>query len=416
MSTQSRDISESRPLIVILLIASMLTIMLDTVLSPALPGLRANFSNVDNIDFLARIILTFPSIFVAVCAPIYGVLIDRVGRTRILYVATIIYGVGGGSGYVLESIPLLLVSRALLGIGAAGVFVTATTLLTDYFVGDERDTVLGWQGAATVAGGIVFLTVGGFLASIDWQTPFLIYAAVLVLVPFMIVFIDEPETGNADATESTGWSVTSTLDAIRELLAQLPLGTLAVIYAIGVIVQIVFFMIPVDIPFYLESVTPVGETLTGLAIAAATLTGAIIASRYQQIKARLGVVGVLAVMFGFMGIGLFVVSLGRTYAVIVAGTAITGLGVGLQQPNLTSWIGNAVPDDARGRALGGLTSSFFVGQFLSPVITEPTSEIVGGLGPTFSIGGIVFLVLAVVAIAVQFGIRPRIAGAREEQT
>ena len=304
MSTQSRDISESRPLIVILLIASMLTIMLDTVLSPALPGLRANFSDVENIDFFARIILTFPSIFVAVCAPIYGVLIDRVGRARILYVATIIYGVGGGSGYVLESIPLLLVSRALLGIGAAGVFVTATTLLTDYFVGDERDTVLGWQGAATVAGGIVFLTVGGFLASIDWQTPFLIYAAVLVLVPFMIVFIDEPETGNADATESTGWSATSTLDAIRELLAKLPLGTLAVIYAIGVIVQIVFFMIPVDIPFYLESVTPVGETLTGLAIAAATLTGAIIASRYQQIKARLGVVGVLAVMFGFMGIGL----------------------------------------------------------------------------------------------------------------
>ena len=211
-------------------------------------------------------------------------------------------------------------------------------------------------------------------------------------------------------------STTSTLDAIRELLAQLPIGTLAVIYAIGVIVQIVFFMIPVDIPFYLESVTPVGEALTGLAIAAATLTGAIVASRYQQIKARLGVVGVLAVMFGFMGVGLFVVSLGNTYAVIVAGTAITGLGVGLQQPNLTSWIGNAVPDDARGRALGGLTSSFFVGQFLSPVITEPTSEIVSGLGPTFFIGGIVFLVLAVVDIAVQFGIRPRIAGAREEQT
>ena len=83
MSSQSRDISESRPLIAVLLIASMLTIMLDTVLSPALPGLRENFSNVENIDFLARIILTFPSIFVAVCAPIYGVLVDRVGRTRI---------------------------------------------------------------------------------------------------------------------------------------------------------------------------------------------------------------------------------------------------------------------------------------------------------------------------------------------
>ena len=414
MSSQSRDISESRPLIAVLLIASMLTIMLDTVLSPALPGLRENFSNVENIDFLARIILTFPSIFVAACAPIYGVLVDRVGRTRILYIATIIYGVGGGSGYVLESIPLLLASRALLGIGAAGVFVAATTLLTDYFVGDDRDTVLGWQGAATVAGGIVFLTVGGYLASIDWQTPFLIYASVLVLVPFMIILIDEPKRTDADASDASESGATSTLDSIRELLTQLPLGTVAVIYAIGVIVQIVFFTIPVDIPFYLESVTSVGETLTGLAIAAATLTGALMASRYQQIKNRLGIIGVVAIMFALMGVGLVVVSLGSTYAVIVVGTAITGLGTGLQQPNLTSWIGSAVPDDLRGRALGGLTSSFFIGQFLSPVVSEPISSAVG-LGTTFAIGGVVFLALAIISLGVQFGYHPDVAGGQEEQ-
>ena len=35
------------------------------------------------------------------------------------------------------------------------------------------------------------------------------------------------------------------------------------------------------------------------------------------------------------------------------------------------------PDSARGRALGGLTSSLFLGQFLSPILTRPLAEAFG---------------------------------------
>lgn len=74
-----------------------------------------------------------------------------------------LYGLAGGAGSVLVTLPLLLASRALLGIGAAGVFVTATTLITDEFPTEgRRETVLGWQGAFITFGGMVFLGVGGF--------------------------------------------------------------------------------------------------------------------------------------------------------------------------------------------------------------------------------------------------------------
>ena len=35
------------------------------------------------------------------------------------------------------------------------------------------------------------------------------------------------------------------------------------------------------------------------------------------------------------------------------------------------------PDSARGRALGGSTSSLFPGQFLSPIVTRSLAEVIG---------------------------------------
>lgn len=67
-----------------LLLVSTLTVMVDTVISPALPALHAHFAGVENVDLLARLVLTFPSIFVALSAPVIGILIDKIGRKPVL--------------------------------------------------------------------------------------------------------------------------------------------------------------------------------------------------------------------------------------------------------------------------------------------------------------------------------------------
>lgn len=385
-----RSATNTRLLIGTLLVASTLTIMVDTAISPALPAIKSHFAGVNNADFWVRLVLVFPSVFVALGAPIIGVFIDRIGRKPILTVSTVLYGLGGGAGYVLDTIPTLLASRAVLGIGAAGVFVTVTTLISDYFPTEERrDTVFGWQGSFMTFGGVVFLVIGGMLARLGWRVPFLIYASALALVPLIVLVLYEPErTDDAAGTLAAD-------ESIRQLIGRLPLGTLALIYAIALIGNVVFFLVPVEIPFYVTKVLNAGSVLTGIAVATTALFAALISTQYTRIRDRLDIVPIVAIMFAIMGIGFGIVSFGYSVWMILLGLAVTGVGVGLLVPNMNAWIAIDVPEDVRGRAFGGLTSALFLGQFLSPLISSPVSAWLS-LRLAFRVGGVALVGLSLV--------------------
>lgn len=70
------------------------------------------------------------------------------------------------------------------------------------------------------------------------------------------------------------------------------------------------------------------------------------------------------------------------------------MGLGLLMPNMSVWLSTAVPDALRGRALGGLSTAMFLGQFLSPIVTQPLTKS-SGLGGTYAIvgGGLVIVAL-----------------------
>lgn len=50
-------------------------------------------------------------------------------------------------------------------------------------------------------------------------------------------------------------------------MARFPLRTLSLIFALGLVGQILFYVIPVQMPFYLETQTRVSATLIGGALA-----------------------------------------------------------------------------------------------------------------------------------------------------
>lgn len=77
--------------------------------------------------------------------------------------------------------------------------------------------------------------------------------------------------------------------------------------------------------------------------------------------------------FGLIGAGYITIGLVSNYALLLVGLAVAGAGLGLLMPNLNLWISSEVSDTARGRALGGSTMFFFLGQFLSPLVSQPLS-------------------------------------------
>jgi MFS family permease len=101
-------------------------------------------------------------------------------------------------------------------------------------------------------------------------------------------------------------------------------------------------------------------------IALCTLFSAAASVTYGKLKQRMEFVTFLPIIFGFMGIGYLLIGQSSNWAQVLTGLAISGMGLGILMPNMSVWLSGAVPDAMRGRALGGLSTSMFLGQFLSP--------------------------------------------------
>lgn len=370
-----------------LLVISTLTVMSGATIAPSLPAMREYFNDVPNADYLVRLALTLPALFIALGAPFVGIIIDKLGRKPLLIIALIIYGFAGSSGLILNSLNSILVGRALLGVSVAGIMTTATTLIADYYIGAARAQFLGLQAAFMGLGGVFFLSFGGIIADQNWRYPFAIYLFSLLLVPCAMFFLTEPERHQINPNQGM----------VPETPLRLPINLVIITYGIGIITQIVFYLIPVQLPFYLKQLFSAGASQSGLAIALATLFSAMASLLYRQIKAKLSFIAIYGIAFLNMGIGYCIISLGTAYPIVLLGLAVAGSGLGLLMPNMNFCLISVTPDGMRGKILSGVTTSLFLGQFFSPVLSQPLSAKVG-LATTYASAGGLMLILAAVAL------------------
>lgn len=365
----------------LLLIASTLTVMAGTAVAPVLPQLGNVFD--DRSQLLVRLVLTLPALVIAVGALFAGVLVDRFGRVPLLIGSVALYGVAGGAGLVVEGLDPLLVSRALLGLGVAGLMTAINTLNTDYFEGTERETMMGWQGTFMAFGGVVFLLGGGALADLHWRAPFATYLPALVLVPAMMLVMREP--ARPAQVPGAGAIITATA----------PWPVIGLIYGTAALVMLTFFLIPVQVPFLLADLGVTSGFLIGVALAMVALMAAAVASRFAWLRARLSDQGIFAFAFAMAAIAYTLLALADHWWIVYVATMIAGLGMGPAMPNAQVWLARVAPVAVRGRLFGGLTSAVFLGQFLSPLISQP---LIDGLGMAGGFG-VLAAFQAVVALA-----------------
>ena len=379
-----------------LMLAATLTIMSNATISPALPALAASFPANPNAAQIARLLVTAPSLLVALVAPLAGLLIDRIGRRGLLLGGVGLYALSGAAGAILPSLEAILASRMLLGLAVAAVMTAQSTLIGDYFSGRDRDRFMGWQMAATNIGGLVFIVLAGYFAGISARLPFLIYAIALLYLPFLWWALPEAETvgkhraaggpPGAPIAENPGWQ-----KLIGTLLA-LALGTFAI-----------FYVVPTEIPFYLASLGHGEPTSTSMVLAVQTIFGGISAVFYARVRVWLP--GGRAPAMGYLvgATGLLTMALAPSLTGVLIGAMLIGLGFGQVMPTFVSQALNAAPPRHRGMVAGLMTSAIFLGQFVPPFLTGPLLSALGYRG-TFSV-----LVAALVLAAgvVALALRPR---------
>lgn len=363
-----------------LLLGGTLTVMAAATLSPALPAIKQAFQDVPNVDILVRLVLTIPALFIALSAPVSGVLLDRWGRKPVLILMLIVYAFAGASGFVLQSLTGIIIGRALLGLAVAGVMSGFTTLIGDYFSGQKLNQFMGYQAAVVGFGGVIYIMAGGMLADVGWRYPFLIYLFSFLVLIGVIFTINEPE-------------IETSQEKLTGDTAVIPLKTVFLIYGVAFFSMILFYITPVQLPFYLTAVTDISSSQVGLALALQALTAAIISLQYQRAKARFSYWTITSIIFFFLGIGNLFIGGSASYLIVVTGLIVSGIGLGFLIPNLNVWLISIVPAEFRGRAVGGLTMSIFLGQFISPIVSQPVTQQVD-LAGTFTTAGFVALLIA----------------------
>jgi MFS family permease len=281
-----------------LLLASMLTMMAGAIVAPALPEITLHFRGIPNHEIMARLVITLPALAIALTSFIMGMLVDRRGRVPVLIGSLILYLLAGTSVVFIQNPYLILTTRFVLGIAVSGIMTAVLTLIGDYYQGEERNRVMGIQGGFMGIGGVVFISLSGFLADFSWQTPFLLYGFALPVLVLSFFYITEP-----NITKKQPKTAGDQSNAIKAKPYHWPM-VLLVIFS-GFTGIVFFFMMPVQLPYLLKEIPELPNWKIGIGIATSTMSAAVVAMNLRKIRRWISNPQMYVVAFFFMSIGYF---------------------------------------------------------------------------------------------------------------
>jgi EmrB/QacA subfamily drug resistance transporter len=161
-----------KPLILVSLLLAAFLINLDTtIVSVALPSLVRQLHASDS--QLQWVVDAFNLLFAgSVLAA--GSLSDRVGRKGMLLAGLSVFGLASLAGGLMDSPGALIAARSVMGVGAAMVFPSTLSLITNVFTErGERARAIGLWGAITGVAIALGPIVGGWLLELsDWRSIF----------------------------------------------------------------------------------------------------------------------------------------------------------------------------------------------------------------------------------------------------
>jgi len=139
------------------------------------------------------------SLMQLICAPVWGVLSDRIGRKPVLLVGVLGYAITLFLFGLADSLWMLFLARTLSGVLSSATMPTALAYIGDHAREQERSRDMGQLGAAMGVGVVVGPLLGGFLSSDTLALPFFVGAGLAFLAFLLVIFV-LPESQQSQTT------------------------------------------------------------------------------------------------------------------------------------------------------------------------------------------------------------------------
>ncbi|MFN8150399.1 MAG: MFS transporter [Solirubrobacterales bacterium] len=392
MPSYSPDTGSRRLILTVAISAIALETSLLGLVAPLLPEIEERTGAGDAALGLALAAYAIPIMLISI--PV-GRLADRIGRRPLLLTGLVLTGVGSLLIAYSESLGVLLVGRAVQGIGSTGSWVAALTVVSDLARPGRKGEAIGFALAANSIGGIGGPALGGVAGGeISFEAPFLIVTALAAGMFTLGWFVlprgvpgggEDPDgaAGGDGGDEDDG----DTGGTLATLLRPVVLVPASVMVAGSAFLGAIDFAVPLDLDRRLGT----EETAIGLLFAAAASLDAIaapIAGRAGDRRGRRPVAIVGVVVVGSSGVML--AALGS-----LAGAAVALVVFGFAQSILfggaVPWFEETFARSSRGLAYGSLNLVFATGYTIGPLIAGGLLEAAGA--------DAVYLTIAVICAA-----------------
>ncbi|MDP3549949.1 MAG: MFS transporter [Novosphingobium sp.] len=358
-----------------LLLPITLTTMAIVLLAPIVPQLMAEFSHVPHHEYLVPMVLTLPALCVAILCPFAGILGDYFGRRKLLLASFIIYALVGVAPVFLTGLTSILISRVGVGIAEALIYVLSTTMIGDYFKGQQRDRWLAGQTAFASMSALLFFNVGGMLGEFGWRAPFWVYLSALAMFVLVWRYTWEPSDDAHPAAEA--------LAPPRNLGWQgFPWSRMAMIVAITIYGSVFFYTMQIQAASGLTELGLTSAARIGFLASVASIGVPLGTLVYSRIG-RIGVGKLLLAEFALLAVGFLLMGRSGTVTGFLIGCFINQLGAGMLLPTLLVWSMSILPFEFRSRGTGFWQSAFSLGQWLSPLVVTFLALRTGGLMNSF---------------------------------
>lgn len=364
----------------IILGSATLTVMAGSILAPVLNLIREGLG-VGTAS--AGLIITTHALFVALFSPLIGSIIDKIGAKKPFILGLVLYGIAGGSGLFITSYWVLIISRALLGVGVAAVLNSITVMILNLYTGEERNKIMGWRGSANTFGGIIWPLIGGILGGFSWHLPFAVY---FVGIPLgFCALITVPDIYKEPKENSS---------PVLKVFRETPI--LFVIYSLFFLAMVLVYSIVVFLPPLLGEMSISNPVYISLFIIIMSFSAGVTSFMYGRIKSILSYRMIVLLVLALWTVAFTIISQSFSGLIIAAAVALFGIGGGMISPAVMVWAGETVAVPFRGRIVSYLAAFGYIGQFMSPVIFGPIA--VKGLTLVFLAGGGVCAVLLVLGL------------------
>lgn len=370
------------------------------IVAPVLPQFAQSF---DVSVSAAAVVVSAFAFTRLIFAPLSGWLVERMGERRTYILGILIVAASSAACAFAQNYWQLLLYRGLGGIGSTMFTVAAMGLLIKMAPPAARGRVSSLYSGSFLLGNIAGPAVGGLLAGLGMQLPFLVYACALVLVALLVatqlpaVSALSARTGaaaGAGGVGAAGATAARKKDALP-LRVALGLPAYRAVLASGFANGWSAFGIRMAlVPLFATTALGAGSEVAGISLAvfaigtgvALTFSGKLADTwgRKPMIIAGLAVNGIAMGVLGFTGNEFW----------FFAVSAIAGLGSGLMGPAQQATVADVIGNErSGGKVLATFQMSSDLGAIIGPIAA-------GILVDSFSYGPAFLMATAVAFVAV----------------